>query len=269
MVGSSSNRKVARAARTTGGRRRSANAPIAWYTTLVIICLVGSALVYFSRDQRLDATSPGSTPPLAPVVNSAGDVTRQGDNWLEAYGVYICDKFVPNIDSNNNPYGISTQNDGIIHISPFEKKYAGHNATLGLFAKAVGLDVSRTSVKLPNDSKTWKSGEKCGDKNGKFVVKEWSDAKKSDTGKEVKSDPARLLLKDNAAVTIAYIPEDMKVEDIPLPESASRLDAARAAASGDGTATVESGASGGEAPAPGAETPAPPAAPETTAPPAP
>jgi hypothetical protein len=230
MVGTSGNRKVARAARTSSGRRRNASAPIGYYSTLVIIALLGSALVFFSRQERLDESNPGSTPPLAPAVKSDGSLERPGDNWFEAYGVYICDKYVPNIDSPNNPYGINTLNDGVIHISPFEKRYAGHNATLGLFAKAVELKVDRTSVKLPTEDKTWKSGEKCGDKSGKFVVKEWTDAKDNGTGKEVKSDPARLLLKDNAAVAIAYIPDDMKWEDIPLPESASKLEEVKAKA---------------------------------------
>ena len=148
------------------------------------------------------------------------------------------------IRDSNNPYGISTENDGIIHISPFQKKYAGHNANLNLFNKTIGLKVDRTSVQLPNDPKVWKSGEKCGDKDGKFVVKEWTDAKNNDSGKEVKSDPKRLLLKNNAAIAIAYIPDDKDVKDIPLPDSAAHLEeaAAKAAASsgdtGDTTATT-------------------------------
>jgi hypothetical protein len=205
---------------------------------LAIIVVLGASLVFFSRQDRLDASNPGSTPPLAPVVDSSGNLTRAGDNWFEAYGVYICDKYVANINNTNNPYGISTDNDGIIHISPFQKKYAGHNSTLNLFNKAIGLKVDRTSVQLPDDPKVWKSGEKCGDKNGKFVVKEWTDAKNNDTGKEIKSDPKRLLLKNNAAVAIAYIPDDKDVKDIPLPDSASHLEeaAAKATAADAGTA---------------------------------
>lgn len=237
MVGTPSSRKVARAARTSSGRRRNASAPVGWYTTIAIIVIGGIALVTFSRQERLDATNPGSTPPLAPSVN------RAGDNWLEAYGVYVCDKFLPNINSTNNPYGISTNNDGVIHISPFEKKYAGHNATVGRFGKAVDLEVTRTSVQMPGDPKTYKSGEKCGDKDGKFVVKEWTDAKNNDTGTEVKSDPARLLLKDKAAVVFAYVPHDMNVKDIPLPESASKLEAIAAEAAAKNAAQT-----GGDAP---------------------
>jgi hypothetical protein len=272
MVGTSGNRKVARAARTSSGRRRSASAPIGYYSTLVIIAILGSALVFFSRQERLDASNPGSTPPLAPAVKSDGTLERAGDNWFEAFGVYICDKYVPNIDSANNPYGINTQNDGIIHISPFEKRYAGHNATLGLFAKAVDFKVDRTSFKLPTEEKTWKSGEKCGDKNGKFVVKEWTSGKDNATGKEVKSDPARLLLKDGAAIAVAYIPDDMKWEDIPLPDSAAKLEEVKAKAQAE-AAAPEEGAS--DAPADPTATTAPAATPPvtdptaTTAPPAP
>lgn len=257
MVGSSGNRKVARAARTSSGRRRNASAPVGFYSTLVIICILGVALVFFSRKDNVDASNPGSTPPLAPVVDSSGNLSRAGDKWYEAYGVYICDKYVANISSTNNPYGISTDNDGIIHISPFQKKYAGHNSTLGLFGKAVDLKVDRTSVQVPGDPKKYDSGEKCGDKSGKFVVKEWSDAKNKDSGKEIKSDPKRLLLKDNAAVAIAFIPDNMKWEDIPLPDSAAHLDEAKAKDAAAG------GASGNPATT---DTTAPAATTETTAP---
>src|SRR4051812_25623960 len=104
MVGTSSNRKVARAARTAGGRRRNANTPVGWYTLIATIVILGVSLIWFSRDQRMSSTDPGSTPPLAPAVAASGSLERPGDNWFEAYGVYLCDKFAPNIDNSNNPY---------------------------------------------------------------------------------------------------------------------------------------------------------------------
>jgi hypothetical protein len=231
MAGISSNKKVARAARTASGRRRNSNSPIGWYSVLAIIVILGVGLVTFSRQERLDASNPGSTPPLAASAD------RPGDHWHEAYGIYICDKYVANIDNAENPYGIYTENDGIIHVTPFEKKYAGHNATIDLFAKAVDLKVDRNSVQPPGDPKVYKAGEKCGDKNGKYVVKEWSDATKADSGQELKSNPRSLKLQDKHAIAFAFVPEDMKVEDIPLPPSASTIEATIAKEAAAGAAT--------------------------------
>jgi len=216
MAGSFSSRKVARAARTGGGRRRDTNSSLGWYAALVVIAILGTLLVVVSRNDRLSTTNYGSTAPLAPSP------TRTGDYWVESYGLYICDKYVANIDDSNDPYGITTKNDGVIHIHPYQRKYAGHNAKLGLFSKVVGLDLKRDAVTVPKD-KTYGPGAKCGDQEGELVVKEWTKAADDSTGKIVKVNPSDLLLKDGAAVTIAFVPKGKT--DIPLPPSAPNLPA--------------------------------------------
>lgn len=140
----------------------------------------------------------------------------------------MCDKFAPNIDTQNDPYGITTQNDGIIHIHPYEKKYAGTNADLGLFAKAVDMKLDRDSVQLPGDGQTkFGPGTKCGDKEGELVVKEWTNAKDDTTGRIVQADPREIRLKDNAAITIAFVPKGE--QNIPRPPTADTLDQVKAA----------------------------------------
>lgn len=242
MPGNFSSKKVARAARTGGGRRRvPGSTSYGWYALLAVIVLVGTGLVYVSRADRLDASNPGSTPPLAPSP------TRSGDFWYEAYGIYICDKFVPNIDNQADPYGIATKNDGVIHIHPYERKYAGNNATLGLFGKAVGMKIDRDSLEIPNDPKKYGSSEKCGDKPGELVLKEWENAKDESSGKIIESNPKNLKLRNNAAVTIAFVPEGER--NIPMPPSAANLEqvaaAAQAALQG-GTNTTDTTAPAGE-----------------------
>lgn len=234
MVGSPSNKKVARAARTGGGRRRDPNS-YSWYALMVVIVIVGTILVVVSRNDRLSTTNYGSTAPLAPSP------TRTGDHWVEAFGMYVCDKFVPNINSSNDPYGIATQNDGVIHIHPYERKYAGHNATLGLFAKAMTMKLERDQFSVPGD-KTYAPGTKCGDQDGELVVKEWSKASDGSTGKVVRSNPKNLLLKNDAALVLAWVPKGKT--DIPLPPSAADLpkiaaaDEAAAQGSGGGSTTT-------------------------------
>lgn len=215
------NKKVARAARTGGGSTRTGNRPMGFYTVIALIMILGTTLVVFSRHERLSATSPGSAHPYAPWTNSSGQ-QMPGDQWTQAYGVYLCDKFADNIAPKVDQFGVTTNNDGIIAIAPKEKKYAGRNTTFGLFAKSVDIKIARDAVQMPGGEE-FKNGKKCGDKTGKLMVREWTNAKDDKTAKEIKANPKDILLKDNAAITIAYVPEDTKVTDIPKPPSANQL----------------------------------------------
>lgn len=254
MPGSFSSKKVARAARTGGSRRRDSNTPIGWYSTLAVIVIVGIGLVGFSVNERRDANNPGDTPPLAAFTYPDGE-TREGDRWFEAYGFYTCDKFAPNIDPGNDPFGITTRNDGVILIAPIERDYAGRNATLGLFAQGAGIELDRAGFKVPGDETSYREGAKCGDKDAKLVVREWENASDPNSGETVQGNPSSLLLKNNAAVTVAWVPEDFQEDQVPLPPSAANL--------ADIVAADQAAASGGQVPATGGApaAPADPAAP--------
>lgn len=230
---STANKKVARAARTGGGSIRAGSRPMGYYAALTIIVVLGLLLVGYSRNERLSATSPGGSRPYAPWTD-ASKQPKDGDSWSEAYGVYLCDKFADNIAPGADPYGVTTNNDGVIAIAPKEKKYAGRNMTLGLFAKSTKMKITRDAVQLPGGEE-YKNGRKCGDKTGRVVVREWTKAGDDKTAKEIKSDPTTLLLKDGAALTIAFVPEDKKVEDIPAPASATGLSAKNAGITGGAT----------------------------------
>jgi hypothetical protein len=255
MAGSFSNRKVSRVARLGGGSRKggSSSAPIGWYALLAVIVILGLTLVIVSRNERLDATNPGSTPPLAPSAE------RAGDRWFESYGFYTCDEFAPNLSPDNDPYGITTRDDGVILIAPIARDYAGRNATLGLFAEGVGIELDRDGFTLPGDEREYRGDTQCGDEPGKLVVKEWQDASDPASGEVVDGNPGALLLKDRAAVTVGWVPESFDADELPLPESAENLEqvAGADAATGGGAAPA------GETPVPaegedpaGAELPA-------------
>ncbi len=267
MARSFSSRKVARAARMGGGRRRTTNTSYGWYACLTLIVLVGTAFVYVSRAQHVDAKNPGTTPPLA------ASEKRPGDHWFESIGFYTCDKFAPNLKPDNDPYGITTSDNGVILVAPNAKKYAGRNATLGLFAKGANVQVDRNSFKLPGDEKTYGPGTKCGDKDAKLLVRQWKKASEPNNSEKLGGNPAALLLKDRYAVTVGWVPTDYNENNLPIPPSAPKLEEIAAAASQSQGATSSQttqktapGAPGapaprapGGAPAPGAPAPAAPA----------
>jgi hypothetical protein len=76
-----------------------------------------------------------------PVV--AGRGPEVNDHVHGAYGIFLCDKYLPVIDGSQfpDPDGIHTHDDGLIHAHPFTAKAAGKNAILGRFLDVMGASV--------------------------------------------------------------------------------------------------------------------------------
>lgn len=202
MGKASSAKKVARAATTGGGRTTQGARPWGWYSTLGIVALVGVFLVVTSRNERLNANNPA----VAAKPRAAAPEKRfPGDHWHAAYGTYICDQFTGPIQSDRDPKGIHTHDDGIVHIHPFTRAASGSKATFGVFAETVGLTVSADQVKVGD--KTYKNGDKCGDKDARIKVLL--------NGKERPGDPKDIRLQDRDRLVIAFAPDDAKIPETP------------------------------------------------------
>lgn len=207
MGKASSTKKVARVARTGGGRTARGRGSLLWPGVLTITVVLGTFLIFYSREQN--QTSVDRLPP------------QRGDHWHAAYGVYLCDKFVDPVADQNDPLGIHTHADGVIHVHPKAAASSGENATLGVFMDAVKAKVTSSEIKIPGE-KTMKNGDKCGNKEGRVEARTWNKgAPADDEGKLVAGNPADMRLLDNQLVTIAFVPEGTKV---PQPPSAPTLD---------------------------------------------
>jgi hypothetical protein len=178
-----------------------------WPGVLTLTVLLGTFLIIYSRDQN--QTSVDNLPP------------QPGDHWHSAYGVYLCDKFVNPITDQNDPLGIHTHGDGVIHIHPSAAASSGKNADLGLFMDAIGGKVSTSEISIPGE-KTMKNGDNCGKKDGRVEVRTWEKgAPAGQEGKLVAGNPSNMPLRDNELVTIAFVPEGT---DVPQPPTAATLD---------------------------------------------
>ncbi|HZQ26812.1 MAG TPA: hypothetical protein VFA94_03835 [Acidimicrobiales bacterium] len=171
---------------------------------MALVVVLGTTGIVFSRQQRIDKANPAAG--VAPRVNK--------DHWHAALGVYICDKFEPNVPNNNqDPYGIHTHGDGIIHIHPFVASAAGNNAKLKVFAKTVGMTIKTDALKFPG-GKTYHDGDKCNGKAGEvqlFV-----------NNNRVSGNPGEYKPNDRDLIVLAFAPKDA---DIPkIPPSAPNLD---------------------------------------------
>lgn len=198
-----SNKKVSRAAKTTGGRTARGARPWGWYTAMAVVVALGSLGVWQSREQRLDkAAAQIEEPP------------KRGDHWHAALGIYVCDQFIGNIaDNGRDPHGIHTHGDGIVHIHPFDSKASGKNATVGVYFETMNLELGATKFKAPG-GETWNDGEECEGKKGEvqFFV----------NGERRSGDPSSHRMQDRDLLVLAFAPSDAEIPK--TPPSAPNLD---------------------------------------------
>jgi hypothetical protein len=228
MGKASSAKKVARAARA-GGRRsagpRQRNLLFPGAVALIVILGV-SLITYAARDRKTDDQ-------VAPVANQ--------DHWHSAFGIYICDQFLPAVAEFESPDGIHTHGDGVIHIHPFTQNAAGDNATLGVFLEGASIELTNNELKVNGD--TYKEGDDtCGSgadkQKGELVVATWNDVQSTDR------NPARIthdfndikFTEDGQGYVIAFVP-DAEDTEIPKPDSASNLATLGAADASTATST--------------------------------
>lgn len=251
MGKASSAKKVARVARAGGsskGTKRGRN--LLFPVGIGLIVLLGTSLVVFARTSRDEAAA---TPPVA-----------NQDHWHAAYGVRLCGQgFSAPTQVQDDPVGIHTHGDGVIHIHPFTNAASGDNATLGQFFDAAGLNIDDDQIDLGGDVSVKEGEDTCGarDKPGIVQVALWANARKADT-----DDPVIItenirdiaFKQDGAAYTIAFAPEGATIPPTPtipqldnltdVPSSGSTattvIDPATATSSVVVTPTTQAGATG-------------------------
>jgi hypothetical protein len=211
MGKASTNKKVARAAGTGGGRTNRGRTPWIYYLVIAAIAVGGTAMVYTSRQHRLDTiNTKGSNTP--PAVNR--------DKWHVGYAIYECTsstagKFLAPITNQQSNHGIQTKGDGVIYIAPTSKSVAGQNATLDKFASAVGMTLNAGELKAPG-GKDYRDGDNCGGKPGRVQVQVFNGPTDT-TGILSTQDPALVRFQDGHLYTIAFVPKGAKIP--PPPET--------------------------------------------------
>ena len=222
MGKASSNKKVARAAKAGGGRARAAGERnILFPAALAAVVVLGMVLVVYARDER---SAEALEAPLA-----------FEDHWHSAYGIYVCDAFLPDLPAFTAPQngGNHTHGDGLFHIHPFSTARSGTNATLvNWFADAGavlggGDQISDDSLGVPGGETYVEGDDTCEGLEGDPIVQVavWDTAFAAAEGE----DPDRVLTEDfgsirfeddGMAYTIAFAPEGA---DLPAPPSLDDL----------------------------------------------
>lgn len=158
MGKASSAKKIKRVQQAGVNRAPGQRRNLAYPALIAGIIVVGLVLVLLARDSRQATAS------VAPTTR---------DHWHTAFGIDACGEFQNNLgDAKPDALGIHTHQDGLIHIHPFGSGASGQNATFQKFADQTNLQISNGSFTIPG-GKTYKNGDKCGDKEGQVALYVW------------------------------------------------------------------------------------------------
>lgn len=205
--------KVARAARTGGGRPGGPRTLNTFHIAFIVIIVIGIALVTYSRSEALNGTVANSTPPT----------TKQ--TWYAALDFDVCGTILPNLPANPNLYskkspstspslGFYTTGNGLITIHPLNHNQAGNNATLNkFFNNYPGLLLSQTELKLPG-KKAFKNGGKCNLKTASVRTEVWPSGVGS-TGQLLTNNLSTFVFQNDLEITVAFLPNGVSVPKPP------------------------------------------------------
>jgi hypothetical protein len=234
MGKASSSKKVARAAGIGGGRTNRGRVAWGFYSAIAIIVILGVVGTVASRDRRLNQ-----------INNQGNTAPTVGTVWNAGYAVYECGKFAAPIVHADDPHGITTGTPpgqkadpatfGIIKIAPTVKSVAGKNATLGVFASAVGMKLNAAELQVPG-GKLYQDGDKCSGKASHVYVKQFAFVGDT-TGALQNVDPRDIHLQNQVLLTIAFVPASEK-NSIPPPPSYVGTNLSKLAASSSSTTTT-------------------------------
>jgi hypothetical protein len=138
-------------------------------------------------------------------------VPRIGDHIHIAFGVYVCDRFLPPLPTFESALGIHTHGDSIIHVHPFTREATGSNARLLLFLEGAGVAVAPSRQSLTVDGTTYAAGDDCRGAPVNALTVTWSGGVPKRTVRRI--DDVRLDTNGDSIV-IAFVPEGANV---PLP----------------------------------------------------
>ena len=217
MGKASSAKKVARAAGLGGSRAYGARPPYMYYFAVLVLIVLGVVGVWSSRDYANNKINGQGN--AAPKVG-------QSPPWYEGFAVDACGKLLPPIKTDKDPYGITTDGDGIISISPTTKSAAGANATIGKFASSVGMTLNAAEIELPGGH-LYQRGDTCEGKAGNVYVMVWTspEAPQQDGVLQTKKayDPSKgnedtcnpdcnsgVRLENDQLITVAFLPAPPK-----------------------------------------------------------
>ena len=231
---SSSAKKVARLAQRGKGKKVRFQGGTLFPAVVLGVVVLGLLTIVYARQSRPD---PGSFPP------------QVGDHWHAAYGMYVCDGWLPKLSGNQEETvldastgsetlvnadfaatGIHSHDDGVIHYHPYSSKSVGKRARLGIFLDVYDVELNTDRLALPESQ----GGDvynvddyQCNGKDVEIKVVAWDSY--TDTGKGTTNitDLADVkITNDGMVFAIAVVPVGTEVSMPPWAAELPQLGAA-------------------------------------------
>ncbi|MGI9579272.1 MAG: hypothetical protein ACR2OH_13820 [Microthrixaceae bacterium] len=208
MGKASSSKKIKRVqaagATRTPGQRRELGYP-AVIALIIVVGLVLTALAVMSRRD---------TQEVRPTVE---------DNWVAAYGTYICNEFIGNLPTVQEDAPVKLHADGLIHIDPTDESNSGENAVFGLYLTSAGIVVDATGALTLPDGTTYTNGDDCNGEPGRVALYQWPPQSGENTDPRIITNniAGTRFTEDGQSYVLAFAPQGAEV---PLPPSVSNLD---------------------------------------------
>jgi hypothetical protein len=245
---SASAKKVAKLAQRGKGKKVRFQGGSLFPIAVLVVVALGLLTIVYARQSRPD---PGSRPP------------QVGDHWHAAYGMYVCDGWLPKLagtkeekitdpqtgnqvfaDADFQATGIHSHGDGVIHYHPSTTKAVGNRAKLSVFLDVYKVKLSTNELTLSADQggATYKVGDyKCKGKDVQIEVVKWESYDDTGDGQTYITDLTNIPIDGNGMVfTIAVVPKGTKIVMPPWAKDLPSLGAADSA-TGDSTTTLVAG----------------------------
>jgi hypothetical protein len=219
---SSSAKKVAKLAQRGKGKKVRFQGGTLFPAVVLGVVLVGLFTIVYARQSRPD---PGSFPP------------QVGDHWHAAYGMYVCDGWLPKLTGNqeeqetdsagnesfvNSDYGstgVHSHDDGVIHYHPFSARSVGKRANLGVFLNVYDIELDTDHLKLPESQggEEYRVGDyKCNDDDVEIKVVAWDSYTDTGKGSTYITDLTGVrLTNDGMVFAIVVAPKDTAIVQPP------------------------------------------------------
>lgn len=163
-----------------------------------------------------------ASPEEAPAIGDGPAGPTLQDHWHVAYGFYVCGAFLPPIMSDNDPQGIHTHGDGVIHIHPTDPAVTGDGATLGVFLRAMGITLLDDDMSMPAEMVAGVTGTCQGDETTQIAIWDSTEDTEPEVYRQSEVDLASIPFRgDRAVITIMLARSG---ERIPTPPSVPVLD---------------------------------------------
>ncbi len=147
----------------------------------------------------------------------------ESDHWHSAYGVYVCDGFLAPFENPNDPEGIHSHADGIIHIHPFSDRATGANATVGLFFDALGIELTDDAITAVAADARIEEGDDCDGSPTVLQLARWPiDSLDGEPELFTEGLADVVFEQDLDSYTLAFVPDGA---EIPLPPTIPSLTA--------------------------------------------